>query len=114
MDATLLRYALPLIVTVTFGRRPPPSASTTSTGTSMPIAVLPDCSTSAVNLMRASMPRARVGPVAQAPAFEGFPAWGVSFYQELESNNTKEFWAEHKGEWERQVRDPMRALVAEL
>ena len=50
------------------------------------------------------MPRARVC----------FPAWGVTFYQDLESNNTKEFWTEHKAEWERQVRDPMRALVAEL
>lgn len=60
------------------------------------------------------MPRARVWTVAEATAFAGFPAWGVRFYHDLESNNTKDFWTEHKGEWERQVRDPMRALVAEL
>jgi uncharacterized protein (TIGR02453 family) len=38
----------------------------------------------------------------------------VHFYQDLESHNTREFWSEHKADWERQVRDPMRALVAEL
>jgi uncharacterized protein (TIGR02453 family) len=52
--------------------------------------------------------------VAQTVAFEGFPAWGVTFYQDLETHNTKNFWLQHKADWERQVRDPMRALVAEL
>jgi uncharacterized protein (TIGR02453 family) len=60
------------------------------------------------------MPRARVAVVDDAAAFTGFPVWGVRFYQDLETHNTKEFWVQHKAEWERQVRDPMRALVAEL
>jgi uncharacterized protein (TIGR02453 family) len=46
--------------------------------------------------------------------FEGFTAWGVTFYQELEDNNTKEFWAANKAQWEREVREPMLALVEEL
>jgi uncharacterized protein (TIGR02453 family) len=52
--------------------------------------------------------------VADPAAFTGFPRWGVTFYQDLADDNTKEFWTAHKAEWERQVRDPMRALVAEL
>src|ERR1700712_2860860 len=39
------------MVTVTAGFLPPPSASTTSGGTSMPVAVLPCSSTVVVNLM---------------------------------------------------------------
>lgn len=46
--------------------------------------------------------------------FTGFPAWGVRFYGQLQDNNTKEFWGQHKSEWERAVRDPMRDLVEEL
>jgi hypothetical protein len=41
--ATVLRYVYPLIVTRTGGRLPAPRASTTSAGTSKPIAVLPSC-----------------------------------------------------------------------
>lgn len=52
--------------------------------------------------------------MADDVGFSGFPAWGVQFYGQLEETNTKEFWAEHKSEWERTVRDPMRALVEEL
>jgi len=44
----------------------------------------------------------------------GFPQWGVSFYQELEVNNSKEFWAQNKARWERDVRDPMLALADAL
>jgi uncharacterized protein (TIGR02453 family) len=46
--------------------------------------------------------------------FTGFPLWGPRFYSELELHNTREFWAAHKDRWEREVRDPMRALVAAL
>ncbi|GAA1649343.1 DUF2461 domain-containing protein [Georgenia ruanii] len=46
--------------------------------------------------------------------FMGFPAWAPRFYAELEQHNTREFWAAHKDRWEREVRDPMRALVAAL
>ena len=52
--------------------------------------------------------------MADGGAFGGFPAWGVSFYQELEDNNTKELWAANKARWEREVREPMLALVEEL
>ena len=52
--------------------------------------------------------------MADNGAFAGFPHWGVEFYQDLEEDNTREFWAEHKEQWQREVRDPMRALVAEL
>ena len=46
--------------------------------------------------------------------FRGFPARGVGFYGDLERDNTKEFWAGHKAQWEADVRDPMRALLDEL
>jgi uncharacterized protein (TIGR02453 family) len=52
--------------------------------------------------------------MADSGVFGGFPAWGVSFYQELEDNNTKELWAANKARWEREVREPMLALVEEL
>lgn len=52
--------------------------------------------------------------MADDAGFTGFPAWGVSFYGQLQETNTKEFWAAHKSEWERAVRDPMRNLVEEL
>jgi uncharacterized protein (TIGR02453 family) len=38
----------------------------------------------------------------------------VTFYQELEQHNTKDFWAEHKDQWERDVRGPLQALVEAL
>ena len=52
--------------------------------------------------------------MAEIAAFAGFPTWGVEFYQELEDDNTKEFWAAHKAQWQRDVREPMRALVVAL
>jgi uncharacterized protein (TIGR02453 family) len=52
--------------------------------------------------------------MADSGGFGGFPAWGVTFYQELEDSNTKEFWAANKAQWEREVREPMLALVDAL
>ena len=52
--------------------------------------------------------------MAESAAFDGFPEWGVTFYQELEVTNTKEFWAQHKAQWEREVREPMLALADAL
>lgn len=49
--------------------------------------------------------------MADSGAFTGFPLWGVTFYQGLEETNTKDFWAQHKARWERDVREPMLALV---
>lgn len=47
-------------------------------------------------------------------AFGGFSDRAVEFYAELAADNSKEFWAGHKAVYESEVRDPMRALVAEL
>lgn len=53
----------------------------------------------------------RVGGMSR---FGGFSDRAVQFYAELAANNTREFWAEHRAVYESEVRDPMRALVAEL
>jgi uncharacterized protein (TIGR02453 family) len=47
-------------------------------------------------------------------AFEGFPVEALDFYDDLEADNTKSFWAAHKHVWERSVRDPMMALTDAL
>jgi uncharacterized protein (TIGR02453 family) len=52
----------------------------------------------------------RVGTVT----FPGFSDRAVAFYTELAADNTREFWAAHKAVYESDIRDPMRALVAEL
>lgn len=46
--------------------------------------------------------------------FEGFPGAALTFYEGLEADNSKAYWAEHKHVYERQVRGPLEALVAEL
>lgn len=46
--------------------------------------------------------------------FTGFPVAALDFYDDLEMDNTKSFWAEHKVVYESNVRAPMTALVAEL
>ncbi|WP_306358102.1 MULTISPECIES: DUF2461 domain-containing protein [unclassified Nocardia] len=46
--------------------------------------------------------------------FTGFPLAGLDFYEDLEADNSKTFWNAHKRIWEESVRDPMRALAAEL
>jgi uncharacterized protein (TIGR02453 family) len=52
--------------------------------------------------------------VDAVPTFNGFSDRAFDFYDELAANNSKSFWAEHKTVYETEVRDPMRALVAEL
>ncbi|CAA9351406.1 MAG: hypothetical protein AVDCRST_MAG36-2012 [uncultured Nocardioidaceae bacterium] len=47
-------------------------------------------------------------------AFEGFPVEALDFYDDLEADNTKSFWAAHKHVWERSVRDPLVALTEAL
>ena len=49
-----------------------------------------------------------------AVTFAGFPVEALDFYDDLEADNTKSFWAAHKHVWERSVRDPMLALTEEL
>ncbi|MCU1435693.1 MAG: hypothetical protein JWR71_2418 [Pseudarthrobacter sp.] len=46
--------------------------------------------------------------------FEGIPAAAFEFYAELEHNNNREWWLEHKDSYNALVRDPVTALLAEL
>ncbi len=46
--------------------------------------------------------------------FEGFPAEGPAFYAELEQNNTREWWLDHKDVYEKAIRGPMLTLLDEL
>ncbi|MEV5965229.1 DUF2461 domain-containing protein [Kribbella sp. NPDC051952] len=47
-------------------------------------------------------------------SFTGFPAAALDFYDDLEMDNTKSFWTEHKHVYEESVRIPMSALLGEL
>ncbi|MGW6276809.1 DUF2461 domain-containing protein [Kribbella sp. NPDC055071] len=46
--------------------------------------------------------------------FTGFPAAALDFYDDLEMDNSKTFWTEHKHVYEECVRGPMAALAGEL
>ncbi|MEU6564128.1 DUF2461 domain-containing protein [Nocardia nova] len=46
--------------------------------------------------------------------FAGFPFAGLDFYEDLEADNSKAFWNEHKHVYDASVRAPMLALTAEL
>jgi uncharacterized protein (TIGR02453 family) len=46
--------------------------------------------------------------------FTGFPVAALDFYDDLELDNTRSFWAAHKTVWEESVRDPMVALTTAL
>lgn len=46
--------------------------------------------------------------------FQGIPAGAFAFYVELEDNNNREWWLEHKDSYNTLVRDPLTALLAEL
>ena len=56
----------------------------------------------------------RMGRNAGAAAFTGFSDRALELYAGLEADNSREYWAQHKAEWETEVRDPMRALLAAL
>lgn len=47
-------------------------------------------------------------------AFDGFPIAALDFYDDLEQDNSRVFWEEHKEIYARAVREPMEALVDEL
>jgi uncharacterized protein (TIGR02453 family) len=49
-----------------------------------------------------------------AMAFKGWPASAIEFYEGLEADNSKGYWVEHKAVYERDVKAPMTALLAEL
>jgi uncharacterized protein (TIGR02453 family) len=47
-------------------------------------------------------------------AFTGWPVEAVEFYEGLEADNTKAYWQDHKATYDRCVKAPMEALLAEL
>jgi uncharacterized protein (TIGR02453 family) len=47
-------------------------------------------------------------------AFQGWSDEAISFFEELEAENTKVWWEAHKPVYEGQVAGPMRALMADL
>jgi uncharacterized protein (TIGR02453 family) len=47
-------------------------------------------------------------------AFQGFPAQAFGFYERLAADNSRNFWAAHKSDYEVFVREPVRALAGEL
>jgi uncharacterized protein (TIGR02453 family) len=48
------------------------------------------------------------------PAFTGFPEAALDFYDDLELDNTRSFWAANKHVYDEAVRAPMLALTAAL
>jgi uncharacterized protein (TIGR02453 family) len=51
---------------------------------------------------------------APADAFAGFPDEALSFYDGLEADNSKTYWSDRREVYERCVRRPMLALLAQL
>ena len=47
-------------------------------------------------------------------AFKGWPAEALEFFEGLEADNSKTYWQDHKDVYDRCVRAPMDALLAEL
>lgn len=46
--------------------------------------------------------------------FAGFPEEALVFYEGLEADNTKAYWTDHKDVYDRAVRAPLDALLADL
>jgi uncharacterized protein (TIGR02453 family) len=46
--------------------------------------------------------------------FDGFPERALDFYEGLEADNSKAYWADHKAVYEDAVRAPLQALLDEL
>lgn len=46
--------------------------------------------------------------------FKGWPDTAFAFYEGLEADNSKAYWVDHKEVYERDVKAPMDALLAEL
>jgi uncharacterized protein (TIGR02453 family) len=51
---------------------------------------------------------------SMATAFKGWPDRALEFYEGLEADNSKAYWLDHKDVYERDVKAPMEALLAEL
>lgn len=46
--------------------------------------------------------------------FNGWPVEAIEFFEQLEDDNTKSFWSEHKHVYDECVKAPMESLLAEL
>ena len=46
--------------------------------------------------------------------FQGIPAGAFGFYEELQDNNNREWWQEHKAGYQSLVKEPLASLLAEL
>ncbi len=46
--------------------------------------------------------------------FSGFPEEALVFYEGLEADNTRAYWSDHKDVYDRAVRAPLDALLADL
>ena len=47
-------------------------------------------------------------------AFKGWPVEAIEFFEQLEDDNTKAFWTDHKHVYDEAVRAPMEALLGDL
>ena len=52
--------------------------------------------------------------MATQASVNGFSLAATQFFEDLEDQNTKEFWLAHKDVFEREVREPMAALLDSL
>jgi uncharacterized protein (TIGR02453 family) len=52
--------------------------------------------------------------MATQASVNGFSLTATQFFEDLEDQNTKEFWLAHKDVFEREVREPMAALLDSL
>lgn len=48
------------------------------------------------------------------PPFEGFPAQGINFLKRLKNNNNREWFNDHKSEYENFAKFPMQVLISSL
>jgi uncharacterized protein (TIGR02453 family) len=46
--------------------------------------------------------------------FQGITAGAFEFYEELQNNNNREWWQEHRDRYQSRVKEPLASLLAEL
>ena len=71
----------------------------------------PVSSVGVVGQQRCPPPRPYAGVVTD---FSGFPVSALDFYDDLEVDNTRSFWEQHKPTYDADVRGPMVALCEAL
>lgn len=65
-------------------------------------------------MIRTALGLAMATTVDGVKAFQGIPFEAVDFYEELEVNNSRHWWAAHRGRYDTAVRAPMEALGGAL